>query len=281
MTGMSVAQDSAEQAVVITFNDLLLKGGVDPGEVKLLRHVVKGKQILEIWRSDRALFEEYQRRQGTVFFNGVSHAACFLVSRAGTEVFGGLYRVDGSTAAAPDDIDPLVGVPHGGSIYDLTREPAFAKYEDKLVVQWYLGGKHPGWWQWAKNNPKPIVEIATQQEQPFPGWLEFASPVDELDLLPRTWQEVLRSASGVYLLTDSAGKHYVGSAKGGDGFWGRWYAYRNGGTGGNVGLRGVAGPFTVAVLQTFDPGLSDQSVERVESLWKEKLGARLVGLNLN
>ena len=45
--------------------------------------------------------------------------------------------------------------------------------------------------------------------------------MDDLDGLPRTWQEVLRSTSGVYLLTDATGKHYVGSAKGGDGFLGR------------------------------------------------------------
>jgi hypothetical protein len=35
------------------------------------------------------------------------------------------------------------------------------------------------------------------------------------------------------------------------------------------------------VLQTFDPGTSDQTVERVESLWKDKLRARLVGYNRN
>lgn len=268
---------------MITFNDVLREGDVDPSRVKLLRHTVKGKQILELWRADRPLVESYQCRQKIGFFDGVSHAACFLVSRAGDMVFGGLYRVDGWTPAAPDDLDPLTADPHKGfrAIFDLAPEPDFATYEDRLVVQWFLAGKHPGWWQWAHKNPKPIAEIATQQELPFPSWLEFISPVDELDLLPRTWREVLRSTSGVYLLTDSAGKHYVGSAKGGDGFLGRWDAYRGGRLGGNVGLKGAAGPFTVSVLQTFDPGTSEQTIERVESLWKDKLGARLVGYNRN
>jgi hypothetical protein len=85
----------------------------------------------------------------------------------------------------------------------------------------------------------------------------------------------------VYLLTDATGKHYVGSAKGGDGFLGRWDAYHHGRSGGNVGLAGAVGPFTVSVLQTFDPSTPDQTIERVESLWKGKLGARLVGLNRN
>lgn len=87
--------------------------------------------------------------------------------------------------------------------------------------------------------------------------------------------------SGVYLLTDSAGKHYVGSAKGDVRLFGRWDAYRGGRYGGNVGLKGAAGPFTVSVLQTFDPGTSEQTIEWVESLWKDKLGARLVGYNRN
>ena len=85
----------------------------------------------------------------------------------------------------------------------------------------------------------------------------------------------------MYLLTDATGKHYVESAKGGDGFLGRWDAYRNGRSGGNVGLTGAVGPFKVSVLQTFDPSTSDQTIERIKSLWKGKLGARLVGYNRN
>lgn len=268
---------------MITFNDILQAGGVDPAKVKMLRHTVKGYQILEIWRSNRALAEEYQRRQGAGFFDRATHAACFLVSRDGKEVFGGLYRVGDFVPAAPDDIDPLNGATHDGRrvLYDLTPEPAFAEYEDRLVVKWYPGASHPGWHQWAGRNPKPILEIATQREQPFPPWLEFRCAVDELDGLPGGWRQVLRATSGVYLLTDATGKHYVGSAKGGDGFLGRWYAYRGGRSGGNVGLKDAIGPFTAAVLQTFDPSTPDQTVERVESLWKEKLGAREIGYNLN
>jgi hypothetical protein len=158
---------------VITFNDVLREGSVDPAKVKMLRHTVRGKQILEIWRSDRALAEAYQCRQKTGFFDGVSHTACFLLSRAGATVFGGLYRVDGWIPALPDDVDPLTGDANDGFrvIYDLGQEPGFEQYEDRLVVQWFLAGKHPGWWQWAHKNPKPISEIATQQEAPFPpGW---------------------------------------------------------------------------------------------------------------
>jgi hypothetical protein len=91
---------------VITFNDVLREGGVDPAKVKMLRHTVKRKQILEVWRADRALVEGYQCRQKPAFFNEVTHAACFLVSRAGATVFGGLYRAEGWVMAPPNEPRP-------------------------------------------------------------------------------------------------------------------------------------------------------------------------------
>jgi hypothetical protein len=79
--------------------------------------------------------------------------------------------------------------------------------------------------------------------------------VDKLDALPGGWRQTLRSASGIYLLTDAKGVHYVGSAKGGDGLLGRWQAYRGGRSGGNLGLKGATAPYTVSVLQTVDPAI--------------------------
>lgn len=268
---------------MLTLNDLLVAGGIDPAGVLMLRHKVGNLPVLEIWRTDRALIEAYQRRQRVGAFNRASYVACFLVSHAGTEVFGGLYRVGGSSPAPAGSRDALTGESDDVPIviYDLTVVPEFAGYEDRLVIKWFTGGKHPGWRQWAARNPKPVVEIAAQQEQPFPGWLEFSCPVDDLDVLPRTWREVLRSTAGVYLLTDSVGRHYVGSAKGGDGFLGRWDMYRDSRTGGNIGLQTAVGPYVVSVLQTFDPSTPDQTVEAIESLWKVKLGARTVGYNRN
>ena len=110
----------------------------------------------------------------------------------------------------------------------------------------------------------------------------FAHPVDELDLLPRSWREVLRSTCGVYLLTDEEGQQYVGSAKGAEGFLGRWQSYREGRAGGNLGLASHAvGRFRVTVLRTFDPSTPDITIEAEESAWKTKLSTRERGLNRN
>ena len=93
---------------MITFNDVLREGGVDPARVKMLRHTVKGKQILEVWRADRARSRSISAsRQKSTFFDGVTHAACFMVSRAGETVFGGLYRVEGLGPAPAVSPRPL------------------------------------------------------------------------------------------------------------------------------------------------------------------------------
>lgn len=273
---------------VITFTDIIRAGGIDPDvtKIKLLRHVETRNRIdvHEVWRHQREVFESWQARQRDDFFTGVDYIASFVVSRTGESVFVGLYAVDGGrTEVEAGTPDPMTGMPANIRTvqHQLTRVPGFDVYADRLVVQWWRAGKAPGWWQWADRNPKPIVEIATQQEAPFPGWLAFRHPVDDLDTLPTGWRQTLRSTSGIYLLTDAKGVHYVGSAKGGEGLLGRWQAYRGGRSGGNIGLKGATGPYTVSVLQTVDPALSDETIERIESHWKNKLGAREIGHNLN
>lgn len=273
---------------MITFNDILRAGGIEPdlARVKLLRHIETRNRIdvHDVWRHQRERFEAWQARQSDGFFDGVDYVASFVVSRAGETVFVGLYAVGGGrTTVVAGTPDPLTGTPAEPQTaqHQLTRVPGFDTYADRLVVQWFRAGNAPGWWQWADRNPKPVLEIATQQEAPFPGWLAFRHPVDELDSLPGGWRQTLRATSGIYLLTDANGVHYVGSAKGGDGLLGRWQAYRRGRSGGNLGLKGATGPYTVSVLQTVDPAMSDETIERIESLWKNKLGAREIGHNFN
>ena len=279
---------STDEFQVITFNDILRAGGIEPdvARVKLLRHVETRNRIdiHDLWRNQRELFEGWQALQWDDFFNGVDYVASFVVSRVGETVFVGLYAVDGGWHKVVEGTpDPLTGTPADARAaqHQLTRVPDFDTYADRLVVGWFRAGKAPGWWQWAHRNPKPVLEIATQQEAPFPGWLMFQHPVDELDTLPGGWRQTLRSTSGIYLLTDAKAVHYVGSAKGGDGLLGRWQAYRGGRSGGNLGLKDATGPYIVSVLQTVDPATSDETIERIESLWKNKLGARDIGHNLN
>jgi hypothetical protein len=58
--------------------------------------------------------------------------------------------------------------------------------------------------------------------------------------------------------------------------------YAQDGHGGNVGLRTRKGAkYQASVLQVFDITSPDQRIEEVEAWWKQKLGTRVHGLNLN
>jgi hypothetical protein len=79
------------------------------------------------------------------------------------------------------------------------------------------------------------------------------------------------------------GAQYVGSATGSDGFLGRWRGYSDG-HGGNVALRELghgAEEFDVRILETVGSAATVQDVYDLESLWKEKSGSRVQGLNRN
>lgn len=272
---------------MLTLNDLLRSKGIDPKEVRVLRHTSPDYDLHAIWRTDRHRFEGYQERQLPNAFRSAKFLAAFIVDHAGRPVFAGLYGIDGEGSIPVGDIDPVNGQVtvagengNTGSLYETSVVPEFEEFEDRLVIDWGAGTR--SWNQWADRNEKRVVEIAAQQETPWPGWRSFRCPVDDLHLLPRGWRSILQATRGIYLLTDAAGQLYVGSAKGTDGLLGRWDGYRGGRSGGNVGLaRDAIAPFTAAVLETFDGGVTNETIELAESEWKTKLGARETGLNRN
>jgi hypothetical protein len=142
------------------------------------------------------------------------------------------------------------------------------------------------WVQRAASQAKPVIEIADQYEPRFPGFREFVRLIDDVPTLPNGWQQVLRSVKGVYLLVDvESGEQYVGSAKGADSLFGRWISYTDGGDGGDVGLKAAARKgrrsYQVSVLEVVDENTPDDTIERVESYWKNRLLSRQFGLNRN
>lgn len=45
------------------FNQLLIEAGLDPADVRLLRHQTSmgpGRSLLEAWRTDRPAFDDFQ-----------------------------------------------------------------------------------------------------------------------------------------------------------------------------------------------------------------------------
>jgi hypothetical protein len=88
----------------------------------------------------------------------------------------------------------------------------------------------------------------------------------------------------IYLLVRrKTGEQYVSSATGTDGFFGRWLCYQDG-HGGNVGMREFAADaaeYDVNVLEVAASNALTEEIYERESMWKTKLGTRVVGLNRN
>ncbi|MDP3713784.1 MAG: GIY-YIG nuclease family protein [Mycobacteriales bacterium] len=273
---------------MLTFNDLLVLEGLDPAHVRLVRHQdnrLRPGRLYEAWRNNRDAFEDYQSVQSKNRFAIGQLLASFVVTEARKTVFVGLYRVDGVQTLPPGSADVLIRHDTSGHFkYSLQLVDHLTHYRDRAVIEWGAGVRT--WVQRAASQPKPIMEIAEQYEPRFPGFREFVRPIDDVPTLPNGWQQVLRSVKGVYLLVDvESGQQYVGSAKGADSLLGRWISYADGGDGGDVGLRAAAGKgrrnYQVSVLEVVDANTPDDTIERIESYWKNKLLSRQFGLNRN
>lgn len=128
----------------------------------------------------------------------------------------------------------------------------------------------------------------------FPGFncvlLSFAMLSTVVREANPSWRAALANVAGVYLVTDtSTGKHYVGSAYGGEGIWQRWSEYATTGHGGNKELRTLleeAGTehvqrFQFSLLEVCDINSSENHVIGRETHWKKAIMSREFGLNKN
>jgi hypothetical protein len=77
-------------------------------------------------------------------------------------------------------------------------------------------------------------------------------------------------------------EQYVGSAYGEEGFWHRWQEYVQTGHGGNVALKSRdPSDYQVSILEVAGTSRTPEEILAMETLWKEKLQSREMGLNRN
>ncbi len=274
----------------LTFNTLLTDVGLDPADVRLLRHETQrhGRTPYSLWRDDLARFDDYQRvqkRARSAYFSS-PYWASFVVTPAGKTLFTGISKI-GQTSTIPSDwVDPISGRNAVSladyDLYDLDSFPAMSDYSGRLVVDWGSGTR--SWAQRAARQNKTIVELWERfVAPPFPGYLDFVAQLSEIEALPRDWRTALSAVHGVYLLTCPLTKEqYVGSAYGENGFLGRWLEYATTGHGGNVVLR-LREPanYRISILQVAGSSDGRDAVLAMEALWKRKLQSRDMGLNRN
>lgn len=277
---------------MLRFNSLLTAAGLEPAKIRLVRHKHKPFALRRVYQDaiqQHPRFEQFQAAQcNPTVIDQIRTAyaiAGFVVDPRGQTVFVGLWQVDGSREGIlPDPYEPPpTEYSPGTVVFDLNRMAPLNHYCGRLVIDW--GGGERAWVQYADRRDKEIIELRrTAEELPFPGFSRFMCCLNEIDALPVSWQEPLRASRGIYLLVHRpTGSQYVGSATGGEGFLGRWRGYADG-HGGNVGLKELADSYTqydVRILETAGSGISIDEIYVLESLWKEKLGSRVQGLNRN
>lgn len=274
------------------FNMLLAEAGIDPAEVRLLRHhpVVNGTSLADAWRADPAAFADYQETQASAQRSSFSRAywASFVGTWDGRTLFVGLYEVGAPIALAEPFVAAVSGNAHEGGAYDRYPTVLSAHLQDhagRLYIDW--GGGASGkraWTQRAELQDKVVTELHLDTiDQPFPGLMNIAAPLSSFDAAPPTWAQALRMNRGVYLLTcPRDGSLYVGSATAEGGFWQRWSDYRANGHGGNIGLIGrEPSDFIVSVLEVAGSADTTDDILAAEMVWKRKLNSRAIGLNRN
>lgn len=90
---------------------------------------------------------------------------------------------------------------------------------------------------------------------------------------------MLKAGRGIYLLTcPRTGEHYIGSATGQHGFYGRWQEYYTTGHGQNVRLKSRdPSDYRIAVLEVAGSEQATIEILAAEQSWKRKLQGRLNG----
>jgi hypothetical protein len=265
---------------LFTFNQLLLRGQLDPADVRLVRHKPSRHHRRELYDAsmkNEARFREYQELQDTdqvvAQFRAARQLAGFFVEPTTKQtLFVGIWDVLGERESAG---------PHVA--FNTRLRDEFDLYRGRIVIDW--GDGERAWVQRADKQDKDIIEIRKRIEDPvFPGFAKLHHPLNDVETVPLAWTEVLRNARGIYLLVHrESGQQYVGSAYGVDGFFGRWKNYADG-HGGNVGLKELgasANAFDAAILEVVSSEATNEDIFARETLWKLKLGTRVKGLNRN
>ncbi len=281
----------------ITFNTLLKTAGntlpktagLDPATVRLLRHkdssADKDRTPYLLWRDFPDDFMTYQSRQSlknAEELGRASYWAVFVVTPSDETLFVGLYKVGKPSArviGAPNISIRGVHEEKPYMVFPLQKSDLLAEFEGKLVIDWGRGFLK--WVQRADKQDKRVLELrSVLKEEDWPGYLKFIVPLSAIENLPLHWRERLREARGIYLLTcPRTTEHYVGSATGSEGFFGRWRTHLSVG-GDAIGFKSrEASDYQVSILEIAGSGVSDQDILQGEQLWINKLQSNAMGLN--
>jgi hypothetical protein len=173
--------------------------------------------------------------------------------------------------------------------YNTKELPEFASLTGRLIIEFSRPGRQSYLKaeNWSERMQVGELKPRRLEVEEFPGFLHLLLPKWKLDIIVAqeigSWQSALASVAGVYLITDTkTGRHYVGSAYGTGGVWGRWKAYSESGHGNNKNLKDLlqkegadySANFQFSILETADTSASEDDVRKREKHWKDALCSR-------
>ncbi len=239
---------------MIELTDLLVKEGLDPRRVLVMRHRPTEKQLRDVlpWLAEEKpeIYNSFQSEHGERTEGALSratHLASFIGHEARKGLFVGVYNVAGFKRVT---VDQFWRMPHNEFLRTLgTRGPAsgrtpywfdlqpsedFEGMKGRLVVEW--PGIERSWWRWADRNTFAVHAIHDESllVPKLEDWSTLVLSWQKLQALPKSWRQALSHWRGVYFIFDqAAGMGYVGSAYGEENLLGRWLNYAASGHGGN------------------------------------------------
>ncbi len=279
---------------MITIFKILEIYGIEPSKIKLVRHGNKEIPVRETFLNNIKKFEAYQSFQKPNRFGKAKSVVVFAPYFKTTAILLGVWDIVGYVESKnfPNETKKLLkqfGFPENwlkhNVMYRLKRNRILDDLSERLVIEWGAATV-----SWVQSKDKEVVEIKGKKSV---GDFQSFSLVDfEFQDLKNiiqypdtnlTWVKALSSVNGVYLIKDKlSGKLYVGSAYGDQGIYGRWSTYAKNGHGGNKELKGLNPVnFQFSILEIVPATATAEAVIECENRWKEKLGTRQFGLNIN
>lgn len=293
---------------IISIQDLL-KGwnrnsefdNANESRIKLVRHSsdvqpdsfiynkYKGS-VYKLYRTDYALFKEWQSEQSDSKMKNVDYLVVFLAEEGCECRFIGVYRNYG----------PKRATGNGVSEYAIEEVEGFEGLKDKVVIDWGKGTL--SWmqnWQSTKN-VRRIDQVNTGDDIPY--FIRYEDVILSFSQLQKVvedkeWKSKLESLNCVYMILDKeTGKQYVGvtykDMKPGikNGILGRWTEYAKTGHGNNKllvallaekGISYAEQNFQWTILETLPLNVTPKVAIDRESLYKKKFGTREHGYNEN
>lgn len=275
-------------------SDILKRAGLDLERTKLIRHSLNDKEFKACF--DAGFTHEYTQLQKKGFAKEFDHIITFISDIGTSAKLEGCYKVQGERPVSTEYIPAGYPAPdmftHDISQFLLERTELLKDLAGRLIIEW---GRSTISWHQKATNEKPVLAIQAVQKYAFSGFENVVLKQRELEqivsdpLLYENWHTALRSVYAIYLITDrETGKHYVGSAYGEGGLFGRWKYYIESGHGGNKRMVELLKTdpdhcrhLQFSILQILPKSITENEVIALESLYKRKLQSIEFGLNDN